>query len=80
MNVHVQKWGNSLALRIPHVFAKQTHLRQGSTLDFFLEENKLILKPIRTRKYSLNKLLLGINKKNIHTEQDFGSPQGKEIW
>ena len=33
MRVQVQKWGNSLALRIPKAFVHETHLCQGAVVD-----------------------------------------------
>jgi antitoxin MazE len=33
MDLHVSKWGNSLALRIPAEIARQLKLREGSVLE-----------------------------------------------
>ena len=33
MRVQVQKWGNSLAVRIPKPFAEDVHVREGTELD-----------------------------------------------
>jgi antitoxin component of MazEF toxin-antitoxin module len=38
----------------------------------------MIVEP--TKEYSLDDLLACVTKKNIHTEVDFGAPQGKEVW
>jgi len=43
MQVALQKWGNSLALRIPAGFARQIKLRQGDPLRLSLSENKLTI-------------------------------------
>jgi len=43
MLTKVQKWGNSLAVRIPSAFAKQIRLSAGSDVELRLENGKLIL-------------------------------------
>lgn len=78
MNATVQKWGNSLALRIPSSLAKDIQLRQGSEVELGVEEGKLIIKPAKKRKASLAQLLKGVTKENRHSEQDWGVPVGRE--
>ena len=80
MQVHVQKWGNSVALRIPQAFAKEIHIEKGSTINLSMKNGKLILTPMAQPAYSLEKLLSGATRENIHMEIDFGAPQGREIW
>jgi len=41
---------------------------------------RIVIEPVREKKYKLEHLLKGITKDNIHQEIDFGAPQGKEIW
>jgi antitoxin MazE len=41
---------------------------------------RIVIEPVREKKYKLEDLLKGITKDNIHQEIDFGAPQGKEIW
>ncbi|OGR96715.1 MAG: hypothetical protein A2V88_01700 [Elusimicrobia bacterium RBG_16_66_12] len=80
MTTTVQKWGNSLALRIPSSVAKDVHLHRGSEVDVAIVEGALVVKPKGRRKLSLNRLLRGVTKANLHKESDWGRPQGKEIW
>lgn len=80
MRVQIQKWGNSLALRIPKAFVHETNLCQGSTVDIGIKERCIIVKPLVGKKLSLKKLLVGVNKTNTHKEEDFGERQGMEIW
>lgn len=79
MNATVQKWGNSLALRIPSALAKELNLRQGSPVDVAVEEGRIVVKPSKERKLSLAKLLKGVTKENRHAEADWGAPMGREI-
>lgn len=80
MNATVQKWGNSLALRIPSSVAKDIQLHQGSTVELAVEDGKMIVKPAKKRKTSLAQLLKGVTKDNRHSDQDWGAPVGKEVW
>lgn len=80
MNATVQKWGNSLALRIPSSLAKDVHLRQGSVVEVAVVEGKMVVEPKGEHHYSLSKLLKGITKNNRHSEQDWGGAAGRESW
>jgi antitoxin MazE len=78
MNARVQKWGNSLALRIPKTYADQIGLSSNSPVEIFLEGNRLVIEP--ARRPTLDVLLDGVTPDNIHTETDWGEPVGKEAW
>lgn len=80
MDTTVQKWGNSLALRIPRSLAKDIHLHQGSVVGVTIIGGKIVVKPRRQRYYALAKLLKGITKRNRHAEVDWGGRVGQEIW
>ena len=80
MNATVQKWGNSLALRIPRSVAKDVHLHQGSVVDITLAAGKIVVKPRQQRPYALAQLLKGVTKRNRHAELDWGKRVGHEAW
>ena len=80
MDTTVQKWGNSLALRIPLSVAKDSHLHQGSVVDIALVAGKIVVKPRRRRHYALAQLLRGVTKRNRHAEVDWGGRAGQETW
>jgi antitoxin MazE len=80
MQARVQKWGNSLAVRIPKTFASQSHLGQDSLVDMSVENGKIILYPVPQPEMTLAQLLDGVTPKNIHDEVDTGAPAGQEIW
>ena len=52
MKTQVQKWGNSLAVRIPKAFANDLGLAQDSSIELALEDGCLILKPTTLPKYN----------------------------
>ena len=78
MVIKVQKWGNSLAIRIPKAFREETYLSTGSLVDLSVEDNKLIIKPLK-KKYTLEELLLKIDKNNLHKDEFSSNPIGKEL-
>ena len=80
MRASVQKWGNSLAVRIPKALAVESKLKQGCSVELSSEDGKIVLVPQRRRKYSLKKLLGVVNRRNLHAELDFGKPVGREAW
>jgi antitoxin MazE len=80
MRVRVQKWGNSLALRIPKSFATETALDSGAEVDLTLEEGRLVVTPRRAPSYELSELLTHISPENLHREVDTGPSVGSEAW
>jgi len=80
MLTKVQKWGNSLALRIPKAFAHAAQLENDSLVEISLVEGQIVITPVQAPSWTLEELLAGINKKNIHHEIETGSAVGNEIW
>jgi antitoxin MazE len=78
LKVKVQKWGNSLGVRIPQSIAKTAGIESDSEVEMEIKENAILLKPIK--KYSLESLISKISGENLHKEIDTGSPVGNEIW
>lgn len=67
------KWGHSLALRLPKTVAQECGIKENTVVDISAKEKKIIITPVKKEKYSLEKLLSGITKDNIHSEIDFGN-------
>ena len=80
MKVQIQKWGNSLALRIPKSFAIESKIEQGSTVEVSLESGKIIVFPVTEPEFSLEELLASVSVENLHGEIDTGGSVGKEAW
>jgi len=78
MEAMVNKWGNSLGIRIPNLIARQLSLKDGSYIDIEENGNKILITPIK--KNRLSEMLNKINEQNLHVEIDTGKPVGKEIW
>ena len=80
MKTHVQKWGNSLALRIPKSFANEVGIQKETSVDVSLADGKLIITPVTKPKLTLRQLLAKVTKENLHHEVDTGSAVGNEKW
>ncbi len=80
MNVKakIQKWGNSLGIRIPMSMIKNLSLENGSTVNIEEDQDKIIIETNRNR--DINSLLDKITEANLHSQLDWGNSEGKEIW
>jgi antitoxin MazE len=80
MKTRVQRWGNSLAVRIPKSFAEEMGMRENTAVELRLDRGKLVLEPSEPPALLLEELLRGVRKSNLHDEVDSGPAQGKEVW
>ena len=80
MRTKIQKWGNSLGLRIPRSLAEEAGVGAGSEVDLSIQSGDLIVKPAKRVKYRIGELLRQVTSKNIHAEVDADSPVGREVW
>ena len=80
MKTRIQKWGNSLALRIPKPFAEEAHLAENSTVDVTLRKGNLVVVPVIETEPTLVELVKQITPKNRHGETNTGKPIGHEVW
>lgn len=80
MRIHVQKWGNSLALRIPRALAMESQITQGVEVELALIDGKLVIEPISPPRYTLDALLAEITPENIHPAVETGPAVGQEVW
>jgi antitoxin MazE len=79
MQGRVQKWGNSLGLRIPKGLAENAKLHPGSPVELQVIGGKLVVTAIGQKKLTLRELLAKVTKKNLHGETFAGPRRGKEI-
>jgi len=80
MQTKIQKWGNSLGLRIPRSLAAEAQVEEGSAVNLSVEKGRLLVRPLQTRKYALSALLRKVNPRNLHGEVAMGKPAGREAW
>jgi antitoxin MazE len=80
MRVNIQKWGNSLAVRIPKAIAVESNIQRGSEVELTLEEGRVVLTPIEPPEYRLEDLLAAVTDDNLHEEAGTGDAVGGEVW
>ena len=80
MKTAVQRWGNSLALRIPRTYAAETRISEGSQVDLTLKSGALIVRAVVRKRHSLPDLLRRITRSNRHESVATGKAAGQEVW
>ncbi len=80
MLTKVQKWGDSLALRIPKALAEEAGLEAGGEVELHVENGELRIRKRRRKRYDLDKLLASVPEDYDEGEWDIGPPVGNEIW
>ena len=78
MRLSIQKWGNSLALRLPRTLTKELGLGPGTPVDVHLEADGIIIKRVPVS-YVLEDMVSEIREENKHGEIEFGR-KGREVW
>jgi antitoxin MazE len=68
MRVHIQRWDNELALRVPKSFAVELNIDDGSVVEVSLDQGKIVIAPLNETDYSLEELLNGVTEHNLHAE------------
>jgi len=76
----IQKWGNSLGVRLPQPLAAQLGLRAGSTVELSVADGRLTITPRGHPRMSLEELLQGIPPDTRIAEVTWGKPVGNEEW
>ncbi|HWN42273.1 MAG TPA: AbrB/MazE/SpoVT family DNA-binding domain-containing protein [Thermoanaerobaculia bacterium] len=80
MQSKVQRWGNSLAVRIPKVFALDVGLEEDAAVELSVHDGDLVISPVAPASLSLEGLLSKITDENLHQEVETGPAVGYEVW
>ncbi len=78
MTATIQKWGNSLALRIPLAVAKQIHVQEGDAVMLKVSSAGLTVKAAPKR-LNLDDLLAQVTTENLHPATDWGADVPREV-
>ncbi|MBI4370780.1 MAG: AbrB/MazE/SpoVT family DNA-binding domain-containing protein [Elusimicrobia bacterium] len=79
MVTKIQKWGNSLGVRLPRPAAKDARVDVGTLVDVQVKKGEIVLHPIREKRYDLDEMLAGVHPSNLHGEIETGRPVGREV-
>ena len=80
MRSKIQKWGNSLALRLPKAFASELGIDQGTAVELSIEQDRLLVTPATTKARALARLVAKVTPENVHGEVMTGGAVGRETW
>ncbi len=78
MSSKLQKWGNSIGVRIPKSVIEKSKLELNSEVEIEHKDGKIIIFP-KQKTIDLKTLLAKITKDNLHSEDDFLT-EGNEVW
>jgi antitoxin MazE len=74
----VQKWGNSLGVRIAKHVAEAAGVHEGSEVELRVEDGTIVVAPAMPTEFRLDELLTGVTRKNVHAEIGAIGPEGKK--
>lgn len=81
--VVIRKSGNANIISLPKTLLEQLGAGVGDKLNVLFEDGKLVLKPQKVRRKTLEELLEGVNPEMFNTEEDRDwmsmRPVGEEI-
>lgn len=78
MLAKAQKWGNSLAVRLPKNVADECGITADSAVEVYRENDSIVIKPVK-KQILLETLLAQVTPENLHSEVVTGKPRGKEL-
>ncbi len=79
MLVTINKWGNSLGVRLPRAVAADLGITDGSRVDLRIEDGRLVGTVVEPEP-SLASLLARITPDNLHAPALDDGPRGGEVW
>ena len=71
MSTTIEKWGKSLAVKIPQAVARRIHIQAGDAVDLVVTTRTILVRPAGTVQ-KISALLRRITPANRHDETDFG--------
>ena len=79
MTTKIQKWGNSLGIRLPKALFESGQFSEGSLLELYQKNQEIILKVAKPKKLSLKDAMKNISKSQFQPLINFGKDIGGEI-
>ena len=80
MDIRLQKWGNSLGIRIPSNILKSLNLKSGDCVNIKEEDDSIIITKAKNNKISLEERIKKYEGSNLSKEFEWDGPQGRELW
>ena len=80
MEAKVQKWGNSVEIRIPSSILKSLNIKTNDILNIEQEEDKIVIRIPKKKKISLEERFNNYHGENLSKDFSWDDPMGEEIW
>jgi antitoxin component of MazEF toxin-antitoxin module len=85
MELEIQKWGNSAAIRLNKALLQQLSSDIGGKFEAQVQDGGIFLRPVKEPEYTLEDLLASCTEENTKLEQEDidwlnDKPKGEEIW
>lgn len=80
MEVKLQKWGNSLGIRIPKNILDSLDFKEGDSLLINQVDEKILISKSKKKKISLKELFDKYKGKNLSKDFSWDEKVGREIW
>ena len=80
MRKKINKWGNSLGLRIPKHIAAEVGLEEDSLVNITIVNGSIVISLARETSLELEALLNQVTEENLHGEVNTGPATGREAW
>ena len=80
MEAKIQKWGNSVEIRIPSSILKSLNIKTNDILNIEQEEDKIVIRIPKKKKISLEERFKNYHGENLSKDFSWDDPMGEEIW
>ena len=80
MEIRLQKWGNSMGIRIPSSILKTLNINKNDKLELYQEDDRIVIVKSNNQKISLKQLFDEYHGKNLAKDFEWDDPVGREIW
>ena len=80
MTTKIQKWGNSLAVRLPREITEHYRLTAGVVVTIVAEKKQISIRPMKKARPTIDGLAQKISPTNMPELLNWGKPKGKEVW
>ena len=80
VEARLQKWGNSVGIRIPHSIVKELNLKINDLIIIEKVDDKVIMTKQVNPKISLEERFMVYEGENLAKDFTWDEPRGREIW
>ena len=81
MITKLSKWGNSLAIRLPHQYIKASNLKENENIEIIFGDGVIILKPFKSKKMrmTMEELTKGMTPEGVLEQYEDWGEIGEEV-